>query len=59
MIDKRLLEEAEVVTLTAEQVRNFFDGTELKALDFALDTAQGSVHSGEKEKVYIVVEVKK
>jgi len=57
----RLLEEEfnenEFVALTLQEVRAFFDGEELEAVETALDQAQGDISSGQKKEAYILIKI--
>lgn len=57
----KIKEDAQEVTVTAESIRNWFDGTGDMAeeLEGALDQAQGDVFTGEKDVAYIVIKVTK
>jgi hypothetical protein len=48
------------VDLTVEEVRQALDdGSDIDELMSALDSAQGSVHTGEKESATVLVTIKK
>ena len=51
------MNENEFVALSVDEVRGFFEGRDLEALENALDHAQGEVHSGKVKVAYILIKV--
>lgn len=45
------------VTMSMDEVRRFFEGEELEALETELDNAQGEIHSGKRDEVYVIIKV--